>query len=181
MGEPAEIEKTVDQGLEVGAARLTEDKIEKVINSVLRLREYEEKVSNITVSKELEENLPDIAIDKFQLQQVFLNLVLNAEAAIKDTRKPGILSVKTERTNNHVNICFNDTGCGIKKNILPRIFDPFFTTKDIGKGTGLGLSICYGIVVKHNGRISVESRLNEGSTFTIRMPLATAGSTGQRR
>jgi len=154
--------------------------VNEVINSVLRLREYEEKVRNITVIKELEENLPDISIDKFQLQQVVLNLVLNAEAAILDTGKPGTLIVNTERTNNHVNISLKDTGCGIKKSVLPRIFDPFFTTKDIGKGTGLGLSICYGIVVKNGGRINVESRVNEGSTFTIRMPVVTTNRTGKR-
>jgi two-component system NtrC family sensor kinase len=149
----------------------------EVVSSVLRLREYEHKVSNITVCREFQENLPDIAIDKFQLQQVFLNLILNAEAAIRDTKKPGIITVKSERTNNYIDIHFIDTGCGIKKTVLPRIFDPFFTTKDIGKGTGLGLSICYGIVVKNGGRISVESRVNEGSTFTVRIPVATAENT----
>jgi two-component system NtrC family sensor kinase len=146
--------------------------VNEVINSVLRLREYEEKISNITVCRELDENLPEVAIDKFQLQQVFLNLILNAEAAIRDTKEPGTLTVKTERINNHIDIHFIDTGCGIKKNVLPRIFDPFFTTKDIGKGTGLGLSICYGIIVKNAGRISVKSRVNEGSTFTVTMPIA---------
>lgn len=154
--------------------------VNEVVNNILRLREYEEKVSNITVISELQEDLPDIAIDKFQLQQLFLNIVLNAEAAIKDTGKAGKITVKTERTNNHVNIFFKDNGCGIKKNVLPRIFDPFFTTKDIGKGTGLGLSICYGIVVKHGGRISVKSKLNEGSTFTIRMPIASIKETQER-
>jgi two-component system NtrC family sensor kinase len=82
------------------------------------------------------------------------------------------LTVTTERVNNHINISFTDNGCGIKKNVLPRIFDPFFTTKEIGKGTGLGLSICYGIVVKHGGKISVKTRVGKGATFTIRMPVA---------
>ena len=145
----------------------------EVIRDVLRLREYEEKVSNIEVVTNLQDNLPEIPIDKFQLQQIFLNIILNAEAAIRDTEKPGTLTVKTERANNHINIVFNDNGCGIKKHTLPRIFDPFFTTKDIGKGTGLGLSICYGIVVKHGGKISVESQANQGATFTIRMPIVT--------
>ena len=144
----------------------------EVIKDVLRLREYEEKVSNITVAAHLQENLPDIPMDKFQLQQVFLNIILNAEAAIKEANRPGLLSVTTERTNNHINIHCKDNGCGIKKHILPRIFDPFFTTKDIGKGTGLGLSICYGIVVKHGGKISVKTQVNKGSTFTIKMPVA---------
>jgi two-component system NtrC family sensor kinase len=81
------------------------------------------------------------------------------------------LIVKTETSNHHINVLFNDNGCGIKKNVLPRIFDPFFTTKDIGKGTGLGLSICYGIVVKHGGKISVKSKEKEGTTFTISLPI----------
>jgi two-component system NtrC family sensor kinase len=143
----------------------------EVIQNVLRLREYEEKINNITVNTNFTEDIPDVSIDKFQLQQVLLNMVLNAEAAIMETGKPGELTVTTERANNHVNIIFSDSGCGIKKQILPRIFDPFFTTKDIGKGTGLGLSICYGIVVKNGGNINVESKVNKGTTFTIRMPV----------
>jgi two-component system NtrC family sensor kinase len=154
--------------------------VNEVLNSVLRLREYEEKVSNITVVKELQEDLPDVTIDKFQLQQVFLNIILNAEAAIRDTRKPGKLIVQTERVNNHIHISFKDNGCGIKKTVISRIFDPFFTTKEIGKGTGLGLSICYGIVVKNGGRINVQSQVNEGTTFTVRMPVASSKRTGKK-
>ncbi len=142
----------------------------EVIRDVLRLREYEETVSNISAFTKLQEDLPDISIDKFQLQQVFLNIILNAEAAMKEANRPGILKVSTERVNNHINIHFKDNGCGMKKHILPRIFDPFFTTKEIGKGTGLGLSICYGIVMKHGGKISLKTRPNKGTTFTIRMP-----------
>jgi two-component system, NtrC family, sensor kinase len=147
--------------------------VNEVVKDVLRLREYEEKMSNIEAVTNLEDNLPAININKYQLQQVFLNIILNAEAAIKETNRPGILTVTTERVNNHVTVMFKDNGCGIKKHIMPRIFDPFFTTKEIGKGTGLGLSICYSIVVKHGGKISVKSQVNEGSTFTIRMPILT--------
>ena len=145
--------------------------VNEVIKDVLRLREYEERTSNITVVTNLEENLPDIPLEKGQLQQVLLNLISNAEAAIKEVNRPGIITVATQRVNNHVNITFSDNGCGIKKQIMPRIFDPFFTTKEIGKGTGLGLSICYSIIVKHGGKISVKSQVNEGTTFTIRMPV----------
>jgi two-component system NtrC family sensor kinase len=145
--------------------------INDVVTDVLRLREYEEKASNIKVVTELEDNLPDIPVDKGQLQQVFLNFISNSEAAIKEVDRPGVITVATQRANNHVNIIFTDNGCGIKKHVMPRIFDPFFTTKDIGKGTGLGLSICYSIIVKHGGKISVKSQVNEGTTFTIRMPI----------
>jgi PAS domain S-box-containing protein len=143
----------------------------EVIKDVLRLREYEERTNNISVVTNLEENLPPIPLDKGQLQQVLLNFISNAEAAIKETGRPGIIKVATQRLNNHVNITFSDNGCGIKKQIIRRIFDPFFTTKEIGKGTGLGLSICYSIIVKHGGKISVKSQANEGATFTIRMPI----------
>jgi PAS domain S-box-containing protein len=144
----------------------------EVVKDILRLREYEEKTSNINIVAQLQPDLPEVPVDKYQLQQVFLNIILNAEAAIKDAGRPGLLTITTERVNNHVNIMFTDNGCGIKKHILPRIFDPFFTTKDIGRGTGLGLSICYGIVVKHGGKISVRSRVNEGTTFTVKLPVA---------
>jgi len=146
--------------------------VNEVVQNVLRLREYEEKANNIEIITNLDENLPEISIDKFQLQQVFLNIILNAEAAIKDAGRPGRLTITTERANNHIYISFNDNGCGINKHVLPRIFDPFFTTKDIGKGTGLGLSICYGIVVKHGGKITVKTRGNKGATFTVKMPVA---------
>jgi PAS domain S-box-containing protein len=153
--------------------------VNEVVKDVLRLREYEEKTNNIKVVTNLQENLPDILIDKFQLQQVVLNIILNAEAAIKDANRPGLLTVTTDRVNHHVNIMFGDNGCGIKKNILPRIFDPFFTTKDIGKGTGLGLSICYGIVSKHGGKISVKTQVNKGTTFTVRIPAVLKQNTAE--
>jgi signal transduction histidine kinase len=145
--------------------------VNEVVRDVLRLREYEQRSSNIKVVTELGQNLPDALIDKGQLQQVFLNLISNAEAAIKDVDRPGILTVITEQTGDRINIHFTDNGSGIKKEVLPRIFDPFFTTKEVGKGTGLGLSICYSIVVKHGGKISVKSQENEGTTFTINLPL----------
>jgi PAS domain S-box-containing protein len=143
----------------------------EVVKDALRLREYEQRANNIKVVTELEDNLPDVAVDNGQLQQVFLNMISNAEAAIKEAGRPGVLTVTTQRVNNHVNIHFSDNGCGIKKHIMPRIFDPFFTTKEVGKGTGLGLSICYSIIVKHGGKITVKSQVNEGTTFTIKMPI----------
>jgi two-component system NtrC family sensor kinase len=142
----------------------------EVLRNVLRLREYEEKANTIKIVTHLREDLPDVQIDQFQLQQVFLNIILNAEAAIKETGRPGVLTVTTDKANHHVNITFGDNGCGIKKDVLPRIFDPFFTTKEIGKGTGLGLSICFGIVSQHSGKISVKTQVNKGTAFTVRMP-----------
>ncbi len=146
-----------------------------IVRDVLRLRDYLTSTGNITVVTKLADNLPEIAIDRYQLQQVFLNMVLNAEAAIETANRPGLLTVTTKRSGGTVKISFADNGCGIKKSVLPRIFDPFFTTKEIGKGTGLGLSICYGIAVKHGGKISVRSEVGHGATFTITFP--TAGET----
>jgi two-component system NtrC family sensor kinase len=145
----------------------------EVIKEILKLREYDERINNISVVTNLEENLPNIPLEKGQLQQVFLNIMSNAESAIKEIHDSGTIKITTQRANNHVNIIFSDNGCGIKKQVIPRIFDPFFTTKEIGKGTGLGLSICYSIIVKHGGKINVKSRVNEGTTFTIRMPIIT--------
>jgi two-component system NtrC family sensor kinase len=145
----------------------------EVIKEILKLREYDERMNNISVVTNLEENLPNIPLEKGQLQQVFLNMMSNAESAIKEIHDSGTIKITTQRVNNHVNILFSDNGCGIKKQVIPRIFDPFFTTKEIGKGTGLGLSICYSIIVKHGGKINVKSRVNEGTAFTIRMPIIT--------
>jgi two-component system NtrC family sensor kinase len=145
--------------------------VNEAVKTVLKLREFEERMTNITVVSNLEENLPPVPVDQWQMQQVFLNLISNAEAAIKEVNRPGIITIGTQQIGNHVNIVFSDNGCGINKQIMPRIFDPFFTTKEIGKGTGLGLSICYSIIVKHGGKIAVKSQVNEGTTFTIKIPV----------
>jgi len=112
-----------------------------------------------------------VQIDPQRLQEVFLNLLMNAIQAIKET--PGqikIAAVRDEARGQAV-VTVEDTGVGIPKEEIDRIFDPFFTTKEIGAGTGLGLSIVYGIIDKHRGTISVESREGEGTRFTIRLPL----------
>jgi PAS domain S-box-containing protein len=145
--------------------------INAVINEVLNLRAYEHRVNNIEVITHFTANLPAIIADRFQMQQVFLNIVLNAEQAMMESRGRGNLTVTTERLNFNIRISFADDGPGIPPEILNRIFDPFFTTKDIGKGTGLGLSICYGIVTKQGDRIYAESQHGKGATFIIEFPL----------
>jgi PAS domain S-box-containing protein len=112
--------------------------------------------------------LPSIRCYPGQLNQVFVNLLVNAAQAIKER---GIITIHTEATDSHIVICIADTGGGIAPENLNRLFTPFFTTKGIGKGTGLGLSISYGIVQKHNGTIDVSSKLGEGTEFTIRLPI----------
>ena len=112
--------------------------------------------------------LPEIECYPQQLNQVFMNLLVNAAQAIKNQ---GEIFVITYQMGNNVVVEISDTGVGIPKETLKRIFEPFFTTKEVGKGTGLGLSVVYGIIQKHKGRIEVESEVNKGSTFRVILPI----------
>jgi signal transduction histidine kinase len=144
--------------------------VNSILEDVLRLRAYEHKVNNIEVDKQLATNLPEIMVDYFQMQQVFLNLIVNAEFAMLEAHGKGKLTITTERTNGVIKVAFTDDGPGIAKENMKRIFSPFFTTKEVGKGTGLGLSICHGIVSEHGGRIYAESEFGHGATFVVELP-----------
>jgi PAS domain S-box-containing protein len=150
--------------------------ISSVIDDVLKLRSYEHRLTNIEVERHFEDYIPDVTIDYFQMQQVFLNIILNAESAMYEANSRGSLTITTKRINGSVVVSFRDDGPGIAKEILPRIFDPFFTTKDVGKGTGLGLSICYGIVSNHNGKINAHSDLGKGTEFVVELPVNGQGT-----
>ncbi|MFA4830353.1 MAG: PAS domain S-box protein, partial [Thermodesulfovibrionales bacterium] len=113
-------------------------------------------------------NIPLTKCNLGQLNQVFMNMLVNAAHAIE---KQGEITVKTWDNGNSIYISIADTGCGIPQDKLNDIFEPFFTTKELGKGTGLGLSIAYNIIKKHNGEIKVDSRMGEGTTFTLRIPV----------
>ncbi len=141
-----------------------------VLNSTLSLIEKQVIFQNIDIDKELDENLPLVMVDDSQFQQVFMNIFLNAAQAMNEI---GSLFLRSyhDQTNNQVVITITDTGPGIPDEIINKIFDPFFTTKDVGKGTGLGLSIAYGIVSKHNGKMSVQSKIGKGTTFIIQLPV----------
>lgn len=141
------------------------------IEKSLELHAYRMKVNNIAVSMELAPDLPNIMADYHQMQQVFLNIVTNAEHAMYEAKKYGELRIKTQRINGNIRITFADDGPGIAEDDLNKIFDPFFTTKEVGKGTGLGLSICFGIVHEHGGRLYVESLHGAGATFVIEIPI----------
>jgi len=145
--------------------------VNSVIEEVLRLRAYEQKVNNIEIESHLATNLPEIMIDHFQMQQVFLNIIVNAEFAMLEAHHKGKLVITTERSDGVIKITFTDDGPGIDKENLKHIFDPFFTTKEVGKGTGLGLSICHGIVAEHSGRIFATSEKGQGATFVVELPL----------
>ena len=114
-------------------------------------------------------HIPLIRCNRYQLGQLFMNIILNAAQAI---REKGEIRITTYQKGNHVNVEIRDNGSGIPDQNLPKIFEPFFTTKEVGKGTGLGLSIAYNIIKNHNGTIEVNSKVNEGTTFTIKIPIS---------
>jgi signal transduction histidine kinase len=151
---------------------LTEISLNKVIADTLALLDHQLKVAHIQVQTELNENLPLIQGNAGRLQQVFLNLFLNAKDAMAGG---GVLNVST-LNGEFVTVRVSDTGSGIAQEHIHRIYDPFFTTKTLpgegqNRGTGLGLSITYGIIQEHAGNIRVESRPGEGTTFTLDFPL----------
>jgi signal transduction histidine kinase len=109
--------------------------------------------------------------DHFQLQQVFFNIVTNAEYFMTEAHHKGTLTITTERVGDVIRASFADDAMGISKENLGHLFDPFFTTKEVGRGTGLGLSICHGIITEHGGRIYAESELGKGTTFVVELPV----------
>jgi two-component system NtrC family sensor kinase len=144
-----------------------------ILERTVELRNYELQVNNIEIIRELDRSLPKTIADAHQLQQVFLNLITNAEQAMLDFRGSGRLVIRTstDAPKQRLIIEIRDDCPGIPEAHLTKIFDPFFTTKEVGKGTGLGLSLSYGIIKEHGGNIYVRSRLGEGSTFTIELPI----------
>ncbi len=146
--------------------------INAIVEDVLRLRAYEHKVNDIRVITRFDNELPKVMADQFQLQQVFLNIILNAEQAMIESHKGGTLTITTERVDGNIRVSFSDNGPGISPENMRKLFSPFFTTKEVGKGTGLGLSICYGIVTNHGGRIYAESQSGKGATFVVELPIS---------
>jgi PAS domain S-box-containing protein len=143
----------------------------KIVEDVLKLRAYEHRSHNVIVETDFASDLPEVLGDYFQLQQVFLNIILNAETAMGDASSGGTLRITAERTNGNVRVSFSDDGPGIAKKDLGLIFNPFFTTKAVGKGTGLGLSIAYGIISAHGGKIYARNNNDRGATFVVELPV----------
>ena len=139
-----------------------------IVEEVIGLTSQKTRYANVQIVTELSPNLPDIQASPTEIQQVLLNLVNNAVDAID--QPGGTVTVVTRTEGDAVVLEVSDTGKGIPEANLGRIFDPFFTTKPVGQGTGLGLSICYGIVEKIGGSITVESEIDEGTTFTASFP-----------
>jgi CheY-like chemotaxis protein len=149
----------------------------KVLDEALLLRDYDIKVGNIRLEREIQAGLPAVFGDPHQLEQVFLNIINNALDAMTECAEEGSeedqerwLKVRVSSRENHVVIEFQDRGPGIKE--PNRIFEPFYTTKNVGKGTGLGLSICYGIIKEHGGEICARNAESGGAIIEIKLPQA---------
>ena len=145
--------------------------INEIVRQTVELQTYQMRVDNVAVELELDPDLPPTAADASQIQQVFINIIMNAHQAIKGYRQQGTIRVITRALNDTIRVSIADDGPGIPPEVMARIFDPFFTTKEVGVGTGLGLSICYGIVRGHDGRIWCESQPGMGATFHIELPV----------
>jgi CheY-like chemotaxis protein len=147
--------------------------LNQVIRETLGLRAYEQRLSNIAVIQALAAGLPQVFADGHQVQQVLLNLVINAEQAMLGANGRGTLVVRTwhDAERDVVVLEINDDGPGIPEDVQPKIFDPFFTTKEVGTGTGLGLTVAYAIVQEHGGRIRLESHPGSGTSFYVELPI----------
>ncbi len=142
--------------------------LRRVLEDMLALRDYDLKLNNIAVEREVQPNLPTVTADAHQLEQVFLNIINNAVDAILEKGRTGLVKVRIYTQDGHVCTEFQDSGPGIKE--PSRVFDPFYTTKDVGKGTGLGLSICYGIIKEHGGDVLAMNAADGGALFRVLLP-----------
>jgi two-component system NtrC family sensor kinase len=147
--------------------------VNQVVRETIALRSYEQRVSNINILEALPAGLPLVFADPHQVQQVLLNLMINAEQAMLGAHGRGTLILRTwhDAEADAVVLEVNDDGPGVPEDVQPRIFDPFFTTKEVGKGTGLGLTVAYAIVQEHGGRISLKSHPGKGASFYIAFPV----------
>jgi len=155
----------------VSDARFSAVDLHRVLEDTIQLLEAQLHNTEIEVVRQYAEPLPSVPGNAPKLQQVFMNLILNARDAMP---RGGRLAISTGHEDGWITIRFADNGLGILPENLGRIYDPFFTTKQIGKGTGLGLAVSYGIIQDHGGEIVVESKAGEGTIFRINLPLTTA-------
>ena len=148
--------------------------INQVVRETLALRAYEQRVTNISVIDALASGIPAVFADPHQIQQVLLNLVINAEQAMLTSNGRGTLMVRTWQDPEHASIVLevNDDGPGVPEDVRTKVFDPFFTTKEVGKGTGLGLTVAYAIVEEHGGRMWLVSEPGAGASFYVELPVA---------
>jgi signal transduction histidine kinase len=143
--------------------------INSIVEMALRLAEFDSTFQKLKITKSLAADLPKIFADADQLQQVFLNIFLNARDATPDG---GELKVLTKGQDDEIAIEISDTGTGVEADRAKQVFDPFFTTKPAGQGTGLGLAVCYGIVTAHGGHLELRQNESGGATFVVTLPVA---------
>ena len=145
--------------------------VNKPIRNVFMILGQQLKLREIEVQLDLDDNIPFIMADNNKLEQVFINLVVNARDAIEEKGKQGgKVIVRSFIDGEKVTVIVSDTGKGIPEDIIDKIFEPFFTTKEVGKGTGLGMSISYGIIKDYGGAIKVKSKVGVGTTFEMKFP-----------
>jgi signal transduction histidine kinase len=146
--------------------------LNQVVRDTLALRQYEQRLANISVIDALAGGLPAVFGDPHQLQQVLLNLVINAEQSMRSAHGRGTLVVRSwqDADRDVIVLEVSDDGSGVPDEVIPRIFDPFFTTKSPGQGTGLGLTVAYAIVQEHGGRLAVRSSAGQGASFVVELP-----------
>jgi two-component system NtrC family sensor kinase len=174
QGEAERAAKIVQNLLSFARRRKAEKELvnlNTLLERVLELRSYDLRLKNITLDLELDPQLPRTMADPDHIQQVFFNIVTNAEHAMLEAHGQGHLIVRSGVAGGYIRLSFTDDGPGLAPENLRRVFDPFFTTKKVGEGTGLGLTIAYGIIEDHGGRIRAESRLGKGATFIVDLPV----------
>jgi len=147
----------------------------EVVERTLNLHAYSLRKNNVTVDFLKEPGVPYAMGDPHQLMQIFLNLIVNAEQAIREVRDKGTLRIRLGKGDNSVWVSFHDDGPGIAKENLASIFDPFYTTKRPGRGTGLGLSICKSVMKEHNGSVEAANSPEGGAVFTVTLPVSAVG------
>ncbi len=145
--------------------------INSLVQEAVDVVSAKNSISAIQFIQKLDENLPQIFVDRTQIARVFTNIIDNAVQAMMNAYGHGTLTVQTYFDSDFLYIKFIDTGPGISEEIINKIFDPFFTTKEKGKSTGLGLSLCHGLISAHSGEINVESEVGKGATFTVKLPV----------
>jgi two-component system NtrC family sensor kinase len=144
-----------------------------VVRDTLALRAYEQRVANVVILEALASGLPHVFADPHQIQQVLLNLIINAEQAMLGAHGRGTLILRSwhEPDQDAIKLEVSDDGPGVPPDVQAKIFDPFFTTKEVGKGTGLGLTVAYAIAQEHGGSLSVASAGGRGAAFTLELPV----------
>ena len=140
--------------------------INEIIGDSLSLIKNQASFHNVEINKELTQPLPLVSADPNQIEQVFINVIINAQEAMPNG---GVLTISSMHKDRFIEVKFIDTGCGIPEENIGKLFDPFFTTKEKSKGTGLGLAVSYGIIEGHQGSIEVESKLGQGTTVIIKL------------